>query len=144
MRMRFPAESDDEDEFLETRDALLYGFGTWAPRSDVRADPLDVKLLLTWRYSYSDGILDVWTCADVEEFLLEWCPRKLVELGPEIEGLPAAAAAWVEFLADKRHARGWRPTGSDPGALRGDRAPVPRRDGRCADRAVRRTGSPHP
>ena len=37
MRMRFPAQSDDEDEFLETRDALLSGFGTWAPRSGVRA-----------------------------------------------------------------------------------------------------------
>lgn len=111
--MRFtadPDDPDDGDEFLATRAALLDGFSAWTPPSGVHASVADVKLLLTWRYSYGDGILDLWTRAAVEEFLLEFCPRHLVAEGPEIDALPAAPAAWVEFLADE----GMLAAGGDP------------------------------
>jgi len=99
MRMRFSAEDDEFDAFQESSVDLVDRFAAWMRRQGMRADPSDVSMLLEWRYNYADGALDVWTVGDVEEFLLEWCPRKLSADPDDVEDLPGSIAAWVEFLA---------------------------------------------
>ncbi|MDN5859961.1 MAG: hypothetical protein L0H84_15205, partial [Pseudonocardia sp.] len=110
--MRFSAEDDEVAEFQEASDALTERFAEWTQRHGADADPADLPILLDWRYSYSDGVLDVWTCADVEEFLLRWCPRKLSADPEDVEDLPDSVAAWVDFLAHE----GLLGPGSDPPA----------------------------
>lgn len=95
--MRFTIE--DEDAYYGARDELVDRFAAWARRQGVRAEPSDVELLLDWRFTYGDRVLDVWTVADVEEFLLEWCPRKYSADPDDVEGLPGSVSTWVDFLA---------------------------------------------
>ncbi len=115
MRMRFSAEDDEFGEFREAAAELVDRFAAWVRRHDVPADPSDVQILLEWRYSYADGVLDVWTRADVEEFLLEWCPRKVSAEPDDVAGLPGSIAGWVDFLAHD----GLLATGSDsPSVIR--------------------------
>ena len=113
--MRFSAEDDEFDEFQAASDVLVDRFTAWVTRHGTAADASDVPILLDWRYSYSDGVLDTWTCADVEEFLLGWCPRKLSVDPEDIDGLPGSVAAWVDFLA---HEGLLGPGGDPPSRIR--------------------------
>lgn len=97
MRMRF--DEDDEAAFAARRDELGERFATWLATQRVAADPNDAGLLMDWKFGYGDGFLDFWTVADVEDFLLRWCPRKLSAPPQECAGIPLSVAAFVEFLA---------------------------------------------
>jgi hypothetical protein len=97
MRMRF--SGDDERAFSVRRDALGERFARWLNAQKVPGDPNDAGLLMDWKFGYGDGALDVWTLADVDEFLFGWCVRKL-SAGPEDSAeIPLSVAAFVEFLA---------------------------------------------
>jgi hypothetical protein len=54
---------------------------------------------MDWKFRYDDGALDCWTPADAEEFLFEWCPRKLAASPADSAEIPRSVAAFVEFLA---------------------------------------------
>lgn len=95
--MRFDA--DDETAFYERRDKLADEFARWLDTHRVAGEPSDAELLMDWKWGYGDGALDTWTTADVEEFLLEWCPRKLTAPPALCAKIPASVAAFVEFLA---------------------------------------------
>ena len=95
--MRFPDQ--DERAFGARRDALGEQFARWLTAQEVPGDPNDAGLLMDWKFNYGDGALDVWTVADVSEFLLEWCPRKLSAAPADCAEMPVSAAAFVEFLA---------------------------------------------
>ncbi len=95
LRMR-PAS---EKEFKKTSDALVAEFGTWVAEHGLSVDVDDARLLLDWRFQYDDGVLDVWTVAWVQEFLLCWCPRKLSATAELCADMPGNVAAFVEFLA---------------------------------------------
>lgn len=97
MRMRF--EPEDEEAFHARRDELGEQFAGWLNTHDVPGDPDDAGLLMDWKWGYGDGALDHWRIADVDEFLLEWCPRKLSADPQDCAGIPATVAAFVEFLA---------------------------------------------
>ena len=97
MRMAF--DSDDESAYFERREELCTQFNEWARRLDVDADAGDVELLLDWKWGYADGRLDHWDAADVEEFLLRWCPRKVASPPELIESIPRSVTAYVDFLA---------------------------------------------
>jgi hypothetical protein len=97
MRMRFPSE--DEQAFGARRDALGEQFAGWLNAQEVPGDPNDAGLLMDWKFNYGDGALDVWTVANVSEFLLEWCPRKLSAAPEDCAEIPVSVAAFVEFLA---------------------------------------------
>jgi hypothetical protein len=97
MRMRFPSE--DEQAFGARRDTLGEQFAGWLNAQEVPGDPNDAGLLMDWKFNYGDGALDVWTVADVSEFLLEWCPRKLSAAPEDCAEIPVSVAAFVEFLA---------------------------------------------
>ncbi len=97
MRMRFDA--DDETDFHERRDELADQFGRWLETHHVIGEPSDADLLMDWKWGYGDGALDSWTTTDVEEFLFEWCPRKLSASPEDSAEIPGSVAAFVEFLA---------------------------------------------
>jgi hypothetical protein len=65
----------------------------------VPGDPNDAGLLMDWKFGYADGALDIWTVADVSEFLFGWCPRKLSAEPEDCAEIPVSVAAFVEFLA---------------------------------------------
>lgn len=79
MRLQFGER--DEDEYWATKEQLLAEIDG-AMRAD-RGDAHDIAetvssiaLLLDWRWNYSSGQLDDWHLGDVDEFLLDWAPRK--------------------------------------------------------------------
>ena len=97
MRMAFGTE--DEHAYFTRRDELCTRFADWARGQHLEADAGDVGLLLDWKWGYSDGRLDHWDAADVEEFLLEWCPRKVASPPDLIKSVPGSVGAYVDFLA---------------------------------------------
>jgi hypothetical protein len=113
MRMTFGAQ--DEDAYHRKRDELGEAFAHWLNENDVPGDPNDAGLLMDWKWSYADGHLGRWTVGQVNEFLLEWCPRKVMVPAEVAAEIPISVAAFVEFLAD----RGLLAPGSDePAAVR--------------------------
>jgi len=97
--MRMVFEAEDEHAYYTRRDELCARFADWARRQHLDADAGDVELLLDWKWGYADGRLDHWNAADVEEFLLEWCPRKVASPPDLIKSVPGSVAAYVDFLA---------------------------------------------
>jgi hypothetical protein len=100
VQMTFDAAQ--EEEYFACRDRLCTRFAEWVERQSADADASDVQLLLDWKWGYADGRLDHWVAADLEEFLLAWCPRKVVAPADLVAGVPWSVAAYVEFLAHER------------------------------------------
>lgn len=64
-------------------------------------DTSDLGLLVDWKLGYGDGRLDEWTIDQLEEFLLEWCPRKVTVSGAQAARMPEGVAQAFTFLADQ-------------------------------------------
>jgi hypothetical protein len=102
MPLRFDPGGHDHDAFEQTRDALLAEFEEWLGG---RQDPddgetvSDAQIFIDWRYNYSTGVLDEYRDGDITEFLLEWCPRKLVVAADSAFGICRSVGAFIEFLA---------------------------------------------
>jgi hypothetical protein len=56
--------------------------------------------MLTWKWSYDDGRLARWTAAEVEEFLLDYTPRKISLHDDEVDHPVVCAIAFLDFLDD--------------------------------------------
>lgn len=103
-RMRLVFGPDDDAGFTSARDLLLERFERWLadePRlgeADATGMASDAGLAMDWKWSYGDGDLGRWRTADVGEFLLEWCPRKLTASPSDCESLPSALVAFTAFL----------------------------------------------
>jgi hypothetical protein len=97
MRMTF--DDRDEHAYHRGRDELGERFAQWLNEQDVPGDPNDAGLLMDWKWAYADGRLDHWSVADVDEFLLQWCPAKVVAPPEKCVEIPVSVAAFVEFLA---------------------------------------------
>jgi hypothetical protein len=95
--MRFGVE--DEQAYYARREELCTRFAEWAEQHHLDVDASDVELLLDWKWGYSDGRLDHWDAADVEEFLLGWCPRKVAAPPDMVASIPGSVEAYVDFLA---------------------------------------------
>ena len=92
---------DDEDAFHAARDQLLDEFESWLrERGSPDPDELvaDAGLFVDWRWGYSSGEFNSYADADVAEFLVEWCPRKLSSPQEAATGICAAVAAFIEFM----------------------------------------------
>ncbi len=101
---------DDEEAFGAFRDQLVDDFAPWAEDASPPVDGSDLGLLLDWKWGYGGGRMDRWELADIEEFLLDWCPRK-VSVPPDLAArIPANVAEAFRFLA----ARGLLGPGSAP------------------------------
>lgn len=93
---------DDEDEFHAARDRLLEEFESWLDESRDEADGelvADAGVFVDWRWGYSSGELDRYDDADIAEFLLEWCPRKVSAPQEFATGMCAAVEAFIEFMS---------------------------------------------
>ncbi len=96
--MRFGAE--DEDAFHARCDELIADYAGWLGRQPpLGAEAGDARLALDWKWGYADGDLATWTVADLDEFLLEWCPRKLSMAPDESADFPASVGVFCTFLA---------------------------------------------
>lgn len=127
MRLRF-SPLDDEASFSAARDALLDEVGQWLDTSDEERANLvgDIGIFLDWRYHYSTGLLDEFTDADIEEFLLGWCPRKLSVPAEQSGYVCWAVGTYVEFMADTRRLVGGRGQARVLSELAHELAPVVR------------------
>jgi|GEM_PF-768866 len=99
-------DPEDHDGFTTARDDLLDQFIAWLQdRAGLSADEADevatdASLALDWKFGYNGGSLVAWRLADLGEFLLEWCPRKLSVDPPDARSLPGSMASLVSFLDD--------------------------------------------
>ena len=90
----------NDDAYFDRRDELGQQFASWLIGNQLwDIDPNDAGMLMDWKVNYADGALDRWTLADAEEFLLDWCPRKLSAPADIWPRIPPAVAAFVDFLA---------------------------------------------
>ena len=91
MRMSYTVE--DEDAFQVRRDEVLDDYAGWLAASNVSdAEAGDAGVAMDWKWGYQDGELGRWTVADLEEFLLGWCPRKLSCRPSSVPAFPARSA----------------------------------------------------
>src|SRR5687767_697706 len=99
MRLRFGP--DDDKQFHAAKTALLARFERWLsdphrPTSPAEAEAAatagDAGLALDWKWGYAGGDLGNWTTADIGEFLLDWCPRKLSMPPEDSATIPMALA----------------------------------------------------
>lgn len=91
---------ETEEAFWRFQDEAIDAYSEWLARSNRDADASDLGTLLDWKWNYGDGRLDRLTRRELEEFLLEWCPRKL---SMSLEGaalLPESTAIATRFLAE--------------------------------------------
>jgi hypothetical protein len=111
--MRFRPGDDTSARPVIT--TLLDRYDAWYrahhPGTEV-VDVSDLDLLLNWKLNYADGRLDEWTVDQLEEFLLDWCPRKVSVSAADAALMPSSVAEAFTFLA---HQRLLSPT-SEPGA----------------------------
>lgn len=97
-------DCDDRDErFDAVSEELLARLRDRLPlaRPDAPVDEVlhHVETILDYKHRYSDDRLGSWSVAEVSEYLLEWCPRKLSGRGDEWATMPAALDLLVETLA---------------------------------------------
>ena len=78
MTSRMQFGPDDEEAFYARQKELEEDFAGWVEPLHLRVDPSDFALLLGWKWGYGDGDLGRWSTEELTEFLLGWCPRKLV------------------------------------------------------------------
>ena len=123
MRMRFGVE--DERAYFARRDELCTRFAEWAARN--ASPPTRAMSSCSWTGSGATGTAAsiASTPADVEEFLLGWCPRKLASPPELIAGIPDSVAAYVDFLAQERLLATGLFGCRGPQGLHGPRAAVP-------------------
>jgi hypothetical protein len=57
-------------------------------------------LMLSWKWSYGDGRLARWTAAEVEDFLLDYVPRKVSLPDDELDHPVVCAIEFLDFLDD--------------------------------------------
>lgn len=95
-----PEDDEDDVDVLERRrDELLDDFAGWAGAHAPTADPSDVGVALDWKIGYADGELTTWPVADLAEFALSWCPRKLSLPKGYVPGFLASLGQFFVFLA---------------------------------------------
>ena len=96
--MRLSFGEDDEAAFFETRGELLDEIYASLCSEGISDDVADeavgsMSVFIDWRWNYSSGRLDDWALADVDEFLVEWLPRKY-------SAPPEAGAEMCRAVAD--------------------------------------------
>jgi hypothetical protein len=89
---------NDVAAFEEARDDLLTRLALTRPSEGRRG--FDAQLALDWKWAYGGGDLGLWRLEDLDEFLLEWCPRKVAMPPDESRKLPVALSDLLGFLAD--------------------------------------------
>ncbi len=92
----------EADDFDTRKEELLDEFQAWsAERGGGTADEhqSDAGLFIDWRADYSSGDIGRLTTADMDEFLLYWCPAKYSAPPAVARPLCTSLETFVEFLA---------------------------------------------
>ena len=97
---------EDHEEFERLSGEILADFDQEVVARSPKESPLRPSgeyiagSMLTWKWSYGDGRLVRWTAAEVEEFLLDYAPRKVSLQGDELDHPIVCAIVFLDFLAD--------------------------------------------
>nr|MDQ6911229.1 hypothetical protein [Actinomycetota bacterium] len=114
--MKLTFGPDDENGFASACSLLLGRFESWLrdelglTKAAATEMAFAASAALDWKWSYGDGNLGLWRVEDLEEFLLDWCPRKLSVSPTDCVTIPPSLAAFVEFM----HTAGLLAPGSSP------------------------------
>jgi Plasmid pRiA4b ORF-3-like protein len=109
---QYPQLEDDEDEVDDgERARLLERFAAWAEQRDAGDDVGLAASLLDYKADLADGDLGRWTADDLGDFLLGWCPARLVLPDEDVPRMVPAVRLFLDFLDDARllDAAGGRP-----------------------------------
>lgn len=93
----------DEDRFEALRDELTGDFGGWIEEFGEhdalkRNGTFVAEAMLSWKWGYADGCLGYWTIDDLDEFFLNYAPRKLPSDQDVTEDALHCAASFLQFL----------------------------------------------
>lgn len=97
---------EDQEEFERLSGEILSDFEQAVVARAPEASALRLSgefmagSMLNWKWSYGDGRLSRWTAAEVEEFLLDYVPRKISLHDDEVDHPIVGAIAFLDFLAD--------------------------------------------
>lgn len=103
------AEETIEETMLDelVRDYGRYVYATYGGGSAVwRHGEFISCALLDWKRDYRDGASTHWTKADIEEFMLDFAPRKMTMGDEAIRTMPECLAAFMDFLDRDRAVEG--------------------------------------
>ena len=96
-------------QYEKLRKQLVDNFESWLTDQGITDDGTissDAELLIDWCSNYSTGEISRIGVGDLQEFLLEWCPRK-VSAPPSFAGpLCSSLESFVAFLAATDRLRG--------------------------------------
>lgn len=95
-----PEGGDDEGQFRRTSKRLIGEMREWvaARFEDHGERAASAETFLSWRYGYSNGDLADFQRADIAEFLLEWCPRKVSARPEAAYDFCDGVSAFIEFM----------------------------------------------
>lgn len=96
MKLRFLP--GDEDSFQSGKKELI---GEIERRLGPDVDPeliADVEMFLDWTFWYGDGRLDRYSIGDIGEYLLDWCPRKVIVAPEDRPSIVNGIRVWIEHL----------------------------------------------
>lgn len=96
---------EDEERYRALERRLLDEIAAWAARTEPgaafdRHGMFVCGALLGWKWGYADGRLCEWRTADVDEFFLDYAPRKLPSDAEVVADAPACAAAFFRALEE--------------------------------------------
>jgi hypothetical protein len=79
---------------------LIRRAGLWAREHDLVLDPFVLSAAMDFRHQSVDGRLGRWTTALVQEFLLDWMPRRISARATDLAAAPEALRTFVRYLRD--------------------------------------------
>ncbi len=90
---QYPELEDDEE-----RVRLFERFAAWAEQQGAGDDVGFAASLLDYKSDLADRNLGCWTADDLGDFLLGWCPGRLVLPDEDVPRMIAAVALFLDFL----------------------------------------------
>jgi len=96
--------AEDEKEFRRLMDLLLdeleqYARANIPPESAVwQHGDFIATTMLQWKGGYDDGRLGRWTGSDLEEYLLDYFPRKVTVDAETLDAVPECVKAFLTFM----------------------------------------------
>jgi hypothetical protein len=98
-------DPEDDERFERVQDRLLTDFSAWVERRSAgaalrRSGDFVAGAMLHWKWGYADGLLGHWSSKDLDEFFLDYAPRKLPSDEELICDAPDCAAGLLGFLSE--------------------------------------------
>ena len=105
-----PVDDLESRRLAKACTALLDEFRQWLlaqrPNHDAAGLIADAATFLGWDTDYGSGALTLFDRHDIDEYLLEWCPRRLSFPPEDWLGIVHGLVAYLEFLGASGHWRG--------------------------------------